>query len=187
MDNRNGHQHVLVVSTDEEIARSAAEVAGTNYLQKIHNGRVGYSRKPIFTVRIGSRFAVARLQAQGLAPRKSLDCEFPLALPDEALPAFVRGYFDGDGSVGVYRNKSVRSVSHTGRLIASFNGSAPFLLSLRDVLHRRAGTPENKLIQNGAIWRLQVNHADALRLASFMYQDDGPRLTRKAAIFQGWS
>jgi len=183
-DPRNGHSHVLIVTTDEPMAVDAAGIAGTDYHRKPPSKK---GRLHTFTVRIGSRFVIERLRELGLTPRKSLTCEFP-ELPAEVVPAFIRGYFDGDGSVSVYRNKNIRSLNHHGRLIVHFAGSAPFLTRLRHVLAERAGIGPNKLIRNGSIWKLQMNHADALRLATFMYQEGaGPRLVRKAAVFQGWT
>lgn len=39
------------------------------------------------------------LSKHGCVPNKSLILKFPTTLPNELVNDFIRGYFDGDGSV----------------------------------------------------------------------------------------
>lgn len=42
----------------------------------------------------------------GIYPNKSLNFNSLLKIPDELQKHFLRGYFDGDGSITIYMNKS---------------------------------------------------------------------------------
>ena len=74
---------------------------------------------------ISSTVMVSKLIDLGLKPRKTYnDDPFP-NIPKGMISHFVRGYFDGDGSVGVYG----RDCCHL-----SFVGSPRFLVGLRNLL-----------------------------------------------------
>lgn len=47
----------------------------------------------------GSRKMCMDLVKHGCTPRKSLTLEFPDTVPEDLIPHFIRGYFDGDGCV----------------------------------------------------------------------------------------
>lgn len=61
-------------------------------------------------LRINSRLISNRLEQLGIRARKSLTLEFP-EIPDKVLPDFIRGYFDGDGSLGYYKKKEQFNLS----------------------------------------------------------------------------
>lgn len=71
------------------------------------------------------------LVAKGCTPRKSLTLQFPNSqiVPNNLRKHFIRGYFDGDGSVS--RNCKIGGLF---AIIASFTGTRDFLDSLQNVL-----------------------------------------------------
>ena len=69
------------------------------------------------------------LNTQGCTPRKSLTLKFPneSIFGDKSLIRhFIRGYFDGDGSLGVYDNKVSNNVYH--------NHCSLYFLGTKDML-----------------------------------------------------
>ena len=58
-------------------------------------------------VRIGCRKLVADLQNKGCHPRKSMTLTFPSfnQVPEDLVRHFIRGYFDGDGSIWTAKNR----------------------------------------------------------------------------------
>jgi hypothetical protein len=66
----------------------------------------------------------------GGTENKSLTLEFP-EVPKEYLPDFIRGYFDGDGSIMRLKNNRVNS--------AFTCGSKKFLIKLHQALKENAG------------------------------------------------
>ena len=95
------------------------------------------------------------LAALGVVERKSLILSFPSFLSDEMIRHFIRGYFDGDGSVwegkrkkmvvknelkpGEYRERIVHNVKF------NITGAASFIEGLQDFLIRNYGFTKTKL------------------------------------------
>jgi hypothetical protein len=74
----------------------------------------------------GKRLALYLKETCGMAPRKSKTMLWP-DMPKSYLPDFIRGFFDGDGSVGIGKEYN-RWVSFTC-------GSLDFITGLRDALN----------------------------------------------------
>lgn len=101
------------------------------------------------------------LVALGGKERKSKDIVFP-EVPDEYMPDFVRGFFDGDGSIWNIKG---------GRVNSSFACASPdFIYPLWDVLKEKAG------IKGGSYSRqnisLRFGKKDTILLGKYMYQND---------------
>ena len=99
--------------------------------------------------------------ALGGTEQKSLTLKFPY-VPKEYMHDFIRGYFDGDGSVMLLKHKRVNS--------AFTSGSKVFLDELHKILKIEAGIiggsydPSSKSLRFGK--------RDTLRLGQYMYQDN---------------
>jgi len=68
------------------------------------------SHQNMINLRIHSKKMALDLIKLGMTPRKSLTLKFPTSeqVPNEFLPHFIRGYFDGDGSVMIPKKKITR-------------------------------------------------------------------------------
>ncbi len=86
---------------------------------------------------VSSKTISKRLTELGCVSNKSLILEFPTLeqVPDHLIRHFVRGYCDGDGSLGVYQNKK------TGwwKLHAQFVGTEKFCLKLKEICKEKLG------------------------------------------------
>ena len=101
------------------------------------------------------------LIALGGTERKSKILQFP-NIPIEFLPDFIRGYFDGDGSVYNVKGK---------RINTNFAcGSIKFLQSLLQLLKKEAG------IEGGSIsianQSLTFGKKDSIKLGNYIYQNN---------------
>ena len=101
------------------------------------------------------------LIALGGSERKSKILQFP-NIPIEFLPDFIRGYFDGDGSVYNVKGK---------RINTNFAcGSNKFLQSLLQLLKKEAG------IEGGSIsianQSLTFGKKDSIKLGNYIYQNN---------------
>jgi len=120
-----------------------------------------------------------RLMDAGIIPNKStLNPPMP-QVPDEVFHHFVRGWFDGDGSVGLYFN----STTERWRCVWTIYGSreACFDLSLKLSKYDFLVSPYQK---TSKLW--EVRFADSiviLDLVNWMYRDaDGLYLDRKKEV-----
>lgn len=103
--------------------------------------------------------------ALGGKERKSLDATFP-QVPKKFLPDFIRGYFDGDGSVWYVKGGP--------RINSEFcSGSKDFLLSLWQILKEEVGIEGGNLhLSNASCYELIFGKRDSIKLGSFMYKDN---------------
>ena len=176
LNGRPRQQRIYLHSVDEELVAQAADIAARDYSIRPDQRP---NRKPTFRLAIGGRAVIERAVALGLTPAKSLTAEMPTVPHGDA---FLRGYFDGDGTVGLYRNPSLRSGA-LPRLISGFIGSLMMIDQIQELLFDRAGIQRKRPVANKSVWIVHYNHADSLRLADFMYADGGPHLARKKRIF----
>lgn len=136
------------------------------------------------------------LISKGCTPRKSLTLKFP-EVPKKYSPDFIRGCWDGDGSVGIYRRwRKDRECLEVGKQCAMFTGSKDFATSIQMALlslgiqssakgrvrgHRRI---ENRIITStNEQYEVRVNYKDTQKFCELIYYD-GNRLAmpRKAKI-----
>lgn len=170
---------VKVCGTDAETIEAAGLILGVN--PSVYVDRRGY--KPVFTASI-SGLPVARLRNIGLSVGKTYKGGLPDLNTLGHAASFVRGFFDGDGSVGLYVNPSKRT--DEPRLKSQFVGTKQSMTDLREILVNHAGVRRNKVCghtSSAVVSLLFFNHADSLRLADYMYSEAGPCLGRKRDIF----
>ena len=119
-----------------------------------------------------------KLIALGCTPRKSLSLVYPSTLPHERH--FIRGYFDGDGSV--YVNEKVYCAPGV-----SFVGTHIFLEKLQETLIRDAGINANAIRSHAhsqAKYLLYSGRGNAKKIYDYLYAESGPYLERKKAVFE---
>ena len=82
---------------------------------------------------IGNKHMRDSLISKGCVPNKSLILKFPSEeiLPKELQRHFIRGYFDGDGTIGLYPHSKTNPKLEESLLIV---GTKPFLEKVQDVL-----------------------------------------------------
>lgn len=97
----------------------------------------------------------------GGCENKSMVVEFP-KVPNEFLPDFIRGYFDGDGSIMQIKGNRLNS--------AFTSGSKKFLDQLLEILKKEAG------IEGGSYdpssYTLRFGKKDTIRLGKYMYKNN---------------
>jgi hypothetical protein len=142
-----------------------------------------YTKNPSFYLRIGSKMMFRDLQKLGLTPKKSLNMNLP-TIPKKYFTFFLRGYFDGDGSVGIYKNSRGKRT----RIRLTFtSGSKLFLKRLAETIQRE------KLSSGGNIYTyirhntsyLRYSKKDSLSILAYMYSslEMAPYLIKKYLIY----
>lgn len=119
----------------------------------------------------------------GITPNKTDKLEFPTYIPTKHLVHYLRGYFDGDGSIcESFSNKN----SITSSLYATFaSGSKSFSVQLFNYLQDKLNLGGHLQEFEGATkWQLKYNTNDAKTLLEFMYEDCSIYLDRKFAMYQ---
>lgn len=103
--------------------------------------------------------------ALGGKERKSLDATFP-QVPIEYLPDFIRGFFDGDGSVWFVKGGP--------RINCEFcSGSKDFLITLWDLLKQYAEIQGGSLhLANTSCYELVFGMNDSIKIGKFIYNNN---------------
>jgi len=132
----------------------------------------------------------------GVHPRKSNICVFPEQIPEYLWSHFIRGIFDGDGSVthGSYVNKSMEQKHN---IIINFTGSVELLNFLKSFFHEHinivvkrssmTGVPPTHIVgKNKQTGQIAYSGINAVAILDWLYaeSDEATRLNRKYEKFQ---
>lgn len=82
----------------------------------------------VCNIRINSRKLVDSLIKNEIYPNKTGKEVLPKTVPKELIPHFIRGYFDGDGSITL--NKSFRMCSSSIEILKAFNDYFKLVLNV---------------------------------------------------------
>jgi len=178
--NKRGSHYFELQIKDLLVLRKIRKSLGSNHkitLRKKHK-----RQSQLYRLQIGSKIMFSDLIALGLMPKKAKTMNFP-SVPKKFLVDFVRGYFDGDGSVWsglMHKNR----VSASKALRVTFtSGNINFLNNLAVALH--AGLKINGVHSYyGNAHRLIYATKPSLVLFKFMYNKPTLYLKRKREIFQ---
>lgn len=151
------------------------------HLEKFKNdisyeGRV-IERPTYHSVTISSSQIVDDLRENfDITTRKSLNCEISGKIPKQYLKDFIRGYFDGDGSI-----------SYTTTNTISFLGTEKTVDFIRHYFHdmgvRLRSKEMPQIIKNGNIYAVFYSGVAAFRCLRHMYDDSITYLDRKHSKF----
>ncbi len=159
--------------SDEDHVRNFAQGTGSDAPVTTRDGYV--------QVEYFDKELVAALAKWEIIPNKTLAIAFPAELPTHLQPAFVRGYFDGDGSIywrsrGGWRDATCKFVS----------GSAPMIDGLRATL-TRAGIATGKVSPGSGqaiVLPILAARPNLCRFAEYLYMDATVWLPRKRTVFE---
>lgn len=124
------------------------------------------------------------LKDKGCVPHKSLILKFPdeniFASYDLIVP-FIRGYFDGDGSLGYYQHSQTnQNYEHS----LNFVGTENFLMGIQKYLG--TGFLMQKPNCDYRTFRLSYSTAKARKAAQILYQNASIYLQRKYDIYSNY-
>lgn len=134
--------------------------------------RSGYTgKKDCYYIQISNKEICKDLISLGILPRKTYNLN-PIEVPEKHFPDFVRGFFDGDGSVYIY------DVNETPQIKASFvSSSFPFITELNRHLCMNLDIPQKAIHQRPpkrkgrrmALYSICFYIDDCEKLAELMY------------------
>lgn len=180
--------YLSITSVDKQIIYQIRDVFTSNhniYYRKpgimIIRGKK-YMRQGNYVLRIGSKHLFMSLLRLGLQPRKSKIMLFP-PVPDDYLPCFIRGYFDGDGCLYVGRSQNRLRVS-----VIFTSGSERFQNSIQARLSKLIGLNTTIPFNQGYAFRLVYRNQKAVNLLHYLYRDlsAAPYLERKYRKYQSF-
>lgn len=144
-------------------------ISPTKPIYKYNRGNKGIT----YSLELGGKEFVSKLAVWNILPRKSMTNTSLPNLPKEYMPHFIRGYFDGNGSV--YLSKEDRS------LRLKFIGNSLFIHELKHYLDltNNIFTTDNNFTSYFSV----AKKVEVERLFNYMYRDATYYLKRKYRKF----
>lgn len=185
-DRKNSPYMFNITSADKEHLEKIRKAMSSEHAINIKMS--GYSKKKsCYQLQISNQIITKDLIKLGVTPRKTYNLK-PIKVPDKYFPDFVRGFFDGDGTVYIY------IINGTPQIKASFiSASRPFIVELNKKICKNLSIPPKAIHEENREGKLPkysicfyIN--DCEKLAKFMYKNNPSLyLSRKSEIFQKWN
>lgn len=130
---------------------------------------------------VSSKYMILKLIEHGVIPNKTGKESIPSTLPDYLFPDFLRGYFDGDGSI--HNGKQYWKNKEYGQYNLKFVCANDKLLkSFKERLDNIGGKIITNTKDHCCRWQIQ-SKKDILKIGQLMYKDANFSLTRKKMVF----
>lgn len=159
---------ISLCMNEKELIEKVAKTMGAE-----HKIAPSKHQKGLFIFHFARAGMVKDLGALCVVPRKSMIVKFPI-VPEPFLTDFIRGVFDGDGSV--YFNRHSKKHPVQTKFVSS---SKEFIEKLESVL-RKLGLPARTIYgqptKNGITHMFRYGHKDSEKLFAVMYKDTGNSL-----------
>lgn len=174
---------IVFNSRDYSILLKIKECFKCNYPIKKYKRKDGIDYQLV----LYSKYLYHRLLSLGGMQCKSKKVSFP-KVPKKYLADFLRGYFDGDGSVFYTSYVHSKTKRLRRELRSNFtSGNKQFLEALQDILIKNLGFSRKRVVSynNGSSQKLGYGTRDTLSLLKFIYYENYPiGLQRKANFFK---
>lgn len=171
----NGHVMLTLKSDDVDHIKKFADSIESN-----HPINKNY-RYESYDVVIGSKIMANSLISKGFNNHKSWEYnveEIVSNIPDNLIHHFIRGYFDGDGSVGIYNQ------THSNGLI--YNASIVGIIGIVKYIRDKSGVNGSIRYDSRTVnsYTLFIrNKLEVKKFKDFIYKDASVYMNRKHDIF----
>lgn len=140
-------------------------------------GKIGQKEYKMCRISISSRHMLNSLKELGFVSNKSLK-EFIPDIPSELMNHFIRGYFDGDGSLNYGVNKNDAEFIN-----ATMLGGKEYLENISTLLSKQ-GITSFIYNKSGQLYNLVIKKSDVYDFFEWLYADATVFLQRKYERYQ---
>lgn len=150
-----------------------------NIICKDKNGIIHHC-KNCFVLYIGNKKIASDLNKLGVVPNKTLKIRFPFFLDKQYYSHFIRGFFDGDGSVGYNPTKRNPGCSHVNFTSKNINFGNDLMMILKKVFDIKSS-----IVKDRNCFKLIITSAEnKIKFFDIIYKNsEGIRLDRKYLKF----
>jgi len=153
---------------DIEIVKKIKKLLNSGHNISVRSGYVEF--------KIHSKRMCKDLISLGCMPKKSQKIRFPKNLPKKYIRHFIRGYFDGDGSIFINFPNTIK---------ITIVGNRKFINNLGKIVSEILKIKIPKITYSKCVWRIQFYGNNARRFCKWIYKkSDGLYLERKFKIFK---
>ena len=174
--------YMCLQSEDKYILERINQILDSNRpLRHINPPKRFPHRKHQDSITLYSPYFSKRLEDIGMCSMKSYLLKFPSCIPEHLMNHFIRGYFDGDGSIYQLKNSSKYGFS--------FVGTEDFIINLKYTLMKYCGLSDVKIHtrfperNNTTRYISYSGRKQTIRFGEWLYKDATIYLTRKLDKF----
>lgn len=171
----------LSIKDLEHLEKFNKTLESNNIIRKKENDR-------LVILGINSRKIVKDLIDKGCHQAKTFDIKFPYFLDKELIRHFIRGYFDGDGSISTRKAYNRDGSLCEKRFIPNLNfvsGSFDMLLSLREEISKESNIKECSITIYGRFGYINWGSLyDIIKIYHYFYDNSNLYLERKKNKFK---
>lgn len=180
-DSTTGQNRISLAVKDKEVIDKFIKSLDGDFETKTY--------KDVHVVHLTSNTMYDDLVRHGCIPRKSLVLKFPIVsetLPENLVHHFMRGYFDGDGTVFISNRKNINKTNTIYKTIGiGICGTEEFLLKYNEYLKLKPAKKDKRKIGN--VWYLSGSGTNKVKaFYEFLYKDATLYLTRKKDKFENY-
>lgn len=178
---KNGSKYIklaLAVKDKEHLEKFKSFLNVNNKIStyKTGNSRTSEKKYECCEIRIGSNTMAADLAVHGIVPRKSHTMKFP-KLTKELVRHYIRGLWDGDGSV-LYRARNSQYPNNFNPEV-QLCGNKNILDSVQKVFEEELKIIPSKLSTASSIFLFRKSSSTAKEIIEYLYGDANIYLNRK--------
>ena len=169
----------IISNVDKQLLEDIKEELG--YTGKITTEYHKKFNKYIYKLQITSPKIRKDLESLGLNPNKTFDLKFP-NIPKEYLRDFIRGLWDGDGSVMTPLTRQRTSKMLSSSFVCASESFINDLLKLLPTKKKVVNKRQRKTI----LYSISFRGFDSLRIKEFLYYENCLCMKRKRDIFYSY-
>lgn len=147
------------------------EIIGSHH--KVGKYHYVCNKDPYYTLEVAGKELVRQLTSHGLFPNKSLTLKPPTTVPKRLLSHFIRGYFDGDGSICINR---------LGTPSIAIVGTKEMMTFINQQFYSFYPHSVN-VLPHKTIYSVNYKSSTALKFMHYIYQDAIVYLNRKMSKY----
>ncbi len=159
-------RHIKIVSKDPQIITNCRTTLKPTAKITMQSRGAGLIKK-YYVLSFSSVTLFRFLTLLGIFPAKSRTIAF-VNVPKQYFQDFVRGLFDGDGSISIYANKQSSKDQVKLRFASA---SISFLNWIKDMLQKSVSTAGGYITLDKRCYSLSYGKVDAFKIINFMYYE----------------
>lgn len=176
-DKSNGQKLISLAVKDKEVIEKFIKALEGDFEVKQYND--------VYGIYLTSKIMFNDLSKLGCVPRKSLILTFPI-INKKLIHHFIRGYFDGDGTVFICNPKNKNKTATIYKSIGIGICGTFELLNIL-VQHAPINFPKKDKRKEGNIWYSSISGSKrAAAFYNYLYQDATVWLNRKKNKFENY-
>ena len=144
----DGCVRVRKTNSESKLKLSIKDISHLEKFKKSINGNnkiLNINDKTAY-LSLNTRVFTNHLINNGCTERKTFTIKFPYFLNDDLIRHFIRGYFDGDGSISTSQTKYKGVIQNKRNAMLNFvSGSDDILRSLADIITEKCETKQRKI------------------------------------------